>query len=215
MKAHLTNLYLSSDGHLLDHPDSSDITVAMVAKFDSFPAHRNMRRKSQSVAAKMLLADTLKQFFTHYKIDVLNIQKTNKGQPFLVGENAPFISISHSGNWAACAASSFTLVGIDIEEIKPRDWPMYEQDVFHSAEMQWILAATDIERDMRALTCWCRKEALLKAIGLGLATDLTAISFAPNGDLIALPPELGSKNIWKTHSSILQDEAILAIAWKI
>jgi len=74
------------------------------------------------------------------------------------------ISISHSNGWAVAAVkpgSSF--MGVDLEKIEPRH-PAWYRDYFHSSE----LPEPDPSEGTRL---WAVKEALMKALGLGLMAD--------------------------------------------
>jgi len=75
------------------------------------------------------------------------------------------LSISHSNGWAMAAlkpgGSSF--LGADLEKTEPRH-PAWYRDYFHRSELP--------EPDPSAATrLWTIKEALMKALGLGLMAD--------------------------------------------
>jgi len=92
-------------------------------------------------------------------------------QPYLAkgGEELPlFLSITHSGDFAAAAVSGFP-VGMDLETVaeRPQSW----RNEFFSAEearTSGALALTEL---------WARKEAVLKLLGIGLTTDLKKLTF--------------------------------------
>ncbi|QNB00319.1 4'-phosphopantetheinyl transferase superfamily protein [Massilia sp. Se16.2.3] len=72
-------------------------------------------------------------------------------------------SISHSGRWVACAASTCAPVGLDIERIDPaRDVLALAEQTF-GAEAAAELAALDGEaRVIGFYRMWCRYEAHIK-----------------------------------------------------
>lgn len=74
------------------------------------------------------------------------------------------VSITHSNGWAAAAAkpgSSF--LGLDLEKIEERHRAWYS-DYFHPEELP-------LHDPSEATRLWTVKEALLKALGLGLMAD--------------------------------------------
>ncbi|MDA8130523.1 MAG: 4'-phosphopantetheinyl transferase superfamily protein [Elusimicrobia bacterium] len=74
------------------------------------------------------------------------------------------VSISHSNGWAMAAIKpGSTFLGADLERIEERH-PAWYSDYFHPAE----LASRD---PSEATRIWTMKEALLKALGLGLMAD--------------------------------------------
>lgn len=77
---------------------------------------------------------------------------------------AELVSISHSGGWALAAVKpGSAFLGADLEKVEPRH-PAWYRDYFHPSE----LPAPD---PSEATRLWTIKEALLKALGLGLMAD--------------------------------------------
>jgi 4'-phosphopantetheinyl transferase len=108
------------------------------------------------LAAKTLLAESGGIPLSGYEVasDLL-------GRPSCGGQ---LISISHSNGWAVAAikpGSSF--LGIDLEKIEQRH-PAWYRDYFHTSE----LPEPDPSEGTRL---WAIKEALMKALGLGLMAD--------------------------------------------
>ena len=137
-------------------------------------------------AAKTLLKGS---FVPEMPLSAMEISYDPLGRPVLKsgGENSRLISITHSGPFCAAAAGpdGTTFLGIDLEKAEPRDAAWY-QDYFYKSEL--AAAAGGIEgsetRDERRTTSreplatirWTQKEALLKALGLGLKADLLDIN---------------------------------------
>ena len=207
--------YIDSNGRLSNSVDIEDVTIVDVAEFNHFSSNRKQRRNSQSLAARELLNASLKKYFPECIDGSCSLIKSDAGKPFLSGKDVPSISISHSGHWCASAIKSTLLVGIDIEVIQSRDWESYCNFAFHPKEAQWILAASDRERDVRGLICWCRKEALVKASGISLLASLSTIAFTAEGELIELPKELGEPLSWKFFTKVHSESLVVAVAWKI
>ncbi len=215
MKLQQKTFHIDSKGNISDRLDVHEATRIDVAQFDHFSSNRKQRRNSQSLAARELLESSLQRYFPQSLGSSWAFNKSEAGKPFLSGKDVPSISISHSGDWCACAISTASFVGIDVEVIQHRDWESYCKLVFHPEEAQWILAASGRERDIRGLICWCRKEAMVKALGLGLSDSLSKIGFSSEGELIALPIELGEALDWGIFTTIHSESLVVAVAWRI
>jgi phosphopantetheinyl transferase len=185
------------------------IDVAFLAELPS-AVNRQELRRAQSSGVRVLLQQALpvgQQF---------HIQKNQAGQPRLVGDAAPHISLAHSRAWLACALAPAHPVGVDIEHLRPRDWHTLAPQTFHPVEAQWVLAATGPERDIRGLTAWCRREALAKAVGLGLDAPWawSEVAFDPEGRLTATPAQLGDPAAWTSFTTVVSGHAVLATVWR-
>lgn len=190
-----------------------------VAQFESRAVGRRQLRQDQSLAARKLLGEALQKAYGRNESAQWSLEKSPEGKPFLRGDNAPSVSITHSGDWVACAIAASSAVGVDIEVIKPRDWEAYRQDVFHPLEIPWVMGGAGEERNIRGLTCWCLKEAVVKAMGGGVVFSLSEIGFCSQGILTVLPETLGSPADWLTRSQVvqgsnIQDKAVVAVVWK-
>jgi phosphopantetheinyl transferase (holo-ACP synthase) len=98
------------------------------------------------------------------------------------------LSISHRGDWglAAVALSSGVCIGADLETVEPRD-PALVRQFFSESEGDRVAKANGGSADRAVARIWSAKEAVLKAIGLGLRHDTRDIEV---GDEIAAPPGL-------------------------
>ena len=88
------------------------------------------------------------------------------GKPY--GAALPDFSISHSGQWVACAAASAGRVGLDLEVPDNAPLPTFA----HCFDAQELEQASDARA---ALGIWCSKEATVKAAGATLA-ELRAVT---------------------------------------
>lgn len=92
-----------------------------------------------------------------------------EGEPafLLCGGQRVFASISHSGDWLACAVAT-TPIGLDVEASrKPRDYHALAAQVFSPEECALLLAGhADPAEDFHRL--WTIKEAFGKRSGNGL-----------------------------------------------
>jgi 4'-phosphopantetheinyl transferase len=104
------------------------------------------------------------------------------GKPELAGRELEF-NVSHSGELALIAVSDAGPIGVDVEQHRALPDPAAFARRFFSAG-----EAADAGADLAALfRCWCRKEAWLKAqgVGLDLVRARTDLREAPAGWLLA------------------------------
>jgi 4'-phosphopantetheinyl transferase len=122
------------------------------------------------------------------------LASTSSGQPSLPGTGLA-TSLSHSGSWTAIAVAGAVTLGVDIERSASR---MALGDLLSTictpAEAANLEQLSGVTREQALLVLWTRKEALLKAFGVGLAeapATLPAepgVSVAPPASASALPP---------------------------
>jgi 4'-phosphopantetheinyl transferase len=105
---------------------------------------------------------------------------------FAPGERLPLsVSISHAEGHALCAAEWSGLpdrapraVGADLGLVEPRS-SGFQSTFLTEDEQRFVQDAPLGERDLRANLIWCAKEAVLKALGLGLTVDTWELSCLP------------------------------------
>jgi 4'-phosphopantetheinyl transferase len=119
--------------------------------------------------------------------DSVPLGRGTHGQPLL--PDTPFAtSLSHSGSQVAFAIANSQTVGVDIEQSPPRA-KLRELTAMlcTRAEAQALEALPDATRTQAMLSLWTRKEALLKAFGVGLRVAPSTID-APLDCTIEPPP---------------------------
>lgn len=109
------------------------------------------------------------------------------GQP-RVNDGAIATSLSHSGSLVAVAVSDERTVGVDIEQRPSRvDLRALAPRFCHPREHDAADTLPSPERDLALLELWTRKEAVLKAFGIGLAADPASVNVA-DGSHVEPPP---------------------------
>ncbi|NYE25975.1 4'-phosphopantetheinyl transferase family protein [Pigmentiphaga litoralis] len=89
-------------------------------------------------------------------------------------------NVSHAGEYVLIALSTDRDVGVDIERRDPTlDIPELEPHILSDREWR-----ADVTQRPRFFDCWTAKEAVLKAIGIGVAAHLRDLS-------VLLPDEAG------------------------
>lgn len=100
----------------------------------------------------------------------LEIIKNSHGKPYLGKHNSLKFNISDSGNMALFGFVKDHEIGVDIEQLRSDiDIPDIAERFFSKKEAGTIKAISEPQKKSRAFfNCWSRKEAFIKAIGLGL-----------------------------------------------
>ncbi|MEV5016086.1 4'-phosphopantetheinyl transferase family protein [Streptomyces sp. NPDC053780] len=92
-------------------------------------------------------------------------------------------NLSRSGPRWALAVVTGRQVGVDLEDGRPLDVDGASRFVMSASELAHVRAAPDdTARSHAFFRCWTRKEAVVKAIGVGIVTDLGAIDVRPAED---------------------------------
>ena len=123
-------------------------------------------------------------------------------------------NLSHSGNWLAVAVARDLAVGVDIECRRelPRAEPLARR-FLSSAEACAVAGQTDPARSERFLSLWCRREALVKAMGASVVANLGRIALDPiGGHALSLPAEWPDAAEWTLLEPALPPELIGALA---
>jgi 4'-phosphopantetheinyl transferase len=105
-------------------------------------------------------------------------------------------SASHSGDWALIALAQNYEVGVDVEQHRPLpDAADLVKSFFSDWEIAEFARLPEPARTEGFFNCWTRKEAFVKALGLGLAYPLKqfSVALAP-GQPAALVEVAGDSN---------------------
>jgi 4'-phosphopantetheinyl transferase len=137
----------------------------------------------------------------------LRIEADPDGKPRLGGECGQGrirFSVSHSGPVWACAVALHREVGLDVEEVREeRDADRLAERYFSPAETAAIRALPDRERRAAFHRGWTRKEAYLKARGLGITVPLDSfeVEVRPGepARLLATRPDPEDAARWTLH----------------
>jgi 4'-phosphopantetheinyl transferase len=104
--------------------------------------------------------------------DAIRFETTTFGKPFVVGTAVSF-NLSHSDGLALCAVTVNGQVGVDVERIRPvTDADDIVKRYFAPLEAREYARLPPSERPATFFSTWTRKEAFLKATGLGVQRPL-------------------------------------------
>lgn len=109
------------------------------------------------------------------------------GRPLLEGLQVD-TSLSHSDGHVAVAVSLHGPIGVDIEPVQRVDaMADIAERICHGDERMRIAGRRDAGRGAALLDLWVRKEAFLKAAGVGLGREMDTFAL-PEGEPTALHP---------------------------
>ena len=189
--------------------ESRLLALLTTADEEGIARHPVLRRNQQFARAwrRELLAQAL-----NIKPDQLIFEKETHGKPFLANHNISF-NISHSKEAFAMVWSLDEIqLGIDIEDkSKKRKEKTLAARTFDAAEMNaWQNPEfSPTQAHEQWLKTWTRKEAVLKAHGLGIRLDLNTLNTENADDTLthALLSE------WQYRSFVL-DAQVVSVAWQ-
>jgi len=142
---------------------------------------------------------------------------TNKyGKPALERYHLEF-NLSHSGDFALVAVAKDHKVGVDVERIRSdMEFESIARRFFSPSEVSEVLALPLKQRDLGFFNCWTRKEAYIKAQGLGLSLPLDSfdVSLTPNepATLRATRPDSQEAARWTLSSPEVESNYRAAVA---
>ncbi len=152
--------------------------VLSPSELDRFSAFRFPKRRDEWLLGRWA-AKTLAHSLPAYQdfpLDQIEIGNTPEGAPYILvqGKTTPAdcLTISHCEHLAlsAMASGAGVRVGADLEKIEPRT-ETFILDYFTPAECQLVEASSSETRAVVVTLIWSTKEAMLKALGVGLRWD--------------------------------------------
>lgn len=146
--------------------------------------HELHRRRyvAAHVALRALLADA-----TGQPAGRLQLQDDALGKPQLVHPIGWQFNLSHSEDWALVGLQRGKVpIGVDIEVLRPVEEALALAGRHYTpSEQAAVAAAADgVPRQLAFLRVWTRKEACLKAVGLGLRLAPSSFEAGADGGLL-------------------------------
>ena len=130
--------------------------------------------RARFIAGRGLVREILAGYLEQRPSD-LRFERSAHGKPRLEDDSLQF-NFSHSESLGVLAVSAEGLVGIDVEHVRPwQDLQDLEELCFTSSERAELEALDEEARRRAFFRLWTRKEALLKATGVGLSHPLTEL----------------------------------------
>jgi 4'-phosphopantetheinyl transferase len=105
----------------------------------------------------------------------IELVEDRHGRPLLhgAGSSKLHFNVAHSGGWILIGVADGARIGVDVEQIRPvSDIASLMERFFAPGETAAIMSLRSDERLTAFFDCWTRKEAYLKAMGVGLQFGL-------------------------------------------
>lgn len=126
----------------------------------------------------------------------LRFAATEHHKPYLKDHPTVAFNMSHADGVAYVAIAAAGDLGVDVELHHSIDDLLgVARLVFSASEVAEVREAAGEERIVRFLRCWTRKEAYVKALGVGLGTELTSITVGTWTDDVVVPPLQGISDL--------------------
>ncbi|WP_257389431.1 4'-phosphopantetheinyl transferase family protein, partial [Tahibacter caeni] len=165
-------------------------------------AQRWLRRRLSAYAGRELGAGAL--------------QTGAHGKPALA-DGAFAFNLSHSGAAAVLAIARGVELGVDLETPgRLRPFVALARRYFRPAEARAVAEAAEVARELLFLRLWTAKEAVLKALGRGLAFGLDRLEFdlsAPPIRLAWIAGDGGDAAGWQVRALPVAAPRLGHLAW--
>lgn len=127
--------------------------------------------KMRTLSGRILLIDLLESY-TNLPYYEFKIKRGKYGKPYIktnLKENSIQFNVSHSKNIVMIAFCKCKRLGVDIESIRHvKDYKELAKNFYSVEEFE------KVESEIDFLQFWTKKEAYLKALGMGLNKDLSS-----------------------------------------
>jgi phosphopantetheinyl transferase len=130
---------------------------------------------------------------------VLRVRRDHRGRPYLEEADGLRFSLARSAGVTLVAVSSEAEVGVDIERRVDRGLTSLPAHALTDTELDTLGRFPEAARADAFLTYWVRKEAILKAAGVGLGVEPSLLEVSgPREDPVvkAVPDTLDPTSVW-------------------
>jgi 4'-phosphopantetheinyl transferase len=167
---------------------------------------------------RIILAQYIAQPAAH-----IQIQKTSLGKPYLAQYPETVFNLSHTDNYLAVAVANDCQLGVDIELCKQRStMTALVKKCFSSEEADYWRQLPEQQQVRAFYQFWTRKEAFVKATGLGIALGLRECATNPAypQQFLSVPARCGLASDWHSRdlelgenlcAVLVADKAIAAV----
>jgi 4'-phosphopantetheinyl transferase len=200
--------------------DEDVLTPARLAWLDRSESMRAERFYGHSFAQRWRVAHVaLRELLaraTERRPEEVTFVEGAHGKPSMPGSGMPSFSLSHAVDVGLVAIGGVADVGVDVEYVTDApDLADIAESHFADDERNYIAKLDHAYRVEAFYRCWTRKEAIVKALGVGIGYDLQ--SFAVSLDtgperLLRMPAELGGVDGWTIAEIDLNGPYVGALA---
>jgi 4'-phosphopantetheinyl transferase len=134
-----------------------------------------------------LLRQVLSKYTQRAASDIEILTERN-GRPYVAERSIEF-NLSHTDKLTAIAVCT-SPVGVDVERVRQVGEPL--PALIGREDAETIAHLKQSDRQVAFFQCWARKEALLKATGMGLLENLERVSvgIGPNSEIVSSIAEI-------------------------
>jgi 4'-phosphopantetheinyl transferase len=123
------------------------------------------------------------------------------GKPRLAPPRGIGFNMSHSGGIVLIGVARDLAIGVDVEALRDvPERPNIVRRYFHPGEAADFATLSENQAEQAFFRCWSRKEAVVKALGLGMSLDLHRyrVTCLPDAapDVLALEGDADSAAAW-------------------
>jgi len=154
------------------------------SEHEFFSALPNARRQREWLLGRIALKDAVRRLAGAHGVAPIcpadvETQQQDDGRPAIGSRTVnllgwqPIVSLSHKGGVAVAIAGhpdAATAVGIDVETIEPRE-EGFEQLALTHSECARLIGIAAPRKQIAITQMWCAKEAVGKALGMGLSNN--------------------------------------------
>ena len=148
----------------------------------------------------------------------LALDENAHGKPHLSNAQGLRFNWSHSGTFALIALNRDFEIGVDIEQPRTKLRALeLARRFFATAEADALAAIDGSERESAFLELWCAKEAVLKALGRGLAFGLERVEFIRTNRVwqpSRFAVDAGAAPEWRVLPIVAPPNYAGALAWR-
>ncbi len=174
-----------------------------------FDKHRNRYTVARGVLRKLLAR------YLNLRPNEIEFNYTQHGKPQIAYSDLKF-NVSHSHEVAVYVFNLHHEVGVDCEQLNHKH---AEQDLaqrfFAKNEYQRLIQLPESQRHLAFFNLWTRKEAFIKAIGLGLSYPLNKfeVSFYPDEEpaILAIHDDPAAVSKWSVAAFKPTDDYVAAV----
>lgn len=175
------------------------------------------RARESYVVTRGVLRHLLGNYLGLYPAHI-RFEYGSNGKPTLAPDTGLQFNVTHSGDIAAVAVTAGCGIGIDLEQVRTLpDLEQIAERFLCSDEAAEIHSLPAGEREKAFFTCWTRKEAYVKATGVGLSKPLKSFHITVKPDapakLVLLEHETTSSKSWTLHDLRLAPGYAGAVAY--
>jgi len=171
-----------------DNVSGRTVSILSPAELKRAEAFRFSEDRMRYIQAHSVLRRILSSY-SGSDPESLEYETNAHGKPYLKGSHRIFFNLSHTRDMMAVAVSAEKEIGVDIEKQDDMDdMDGVARQFMSNEELQWMEKLRHDFRKRFFYLCWVRKEALLKAVGIGLGDHLRRITAtkAPDEENIAV-----------------------------